>query len=461
MALLKISEGADPNYLATVVKIPTIKAHPNADKLEIVEIFGNTIVIGKGSYTEGELVVYFPVESAICNKFLSWANLFEKPEMNRDQLTKGYFQNKGRVRAVALRGIPSQGFLFKVSELVKYFEVSPSHFIVGETFDIVGGEVLATKYIKGTSKESNPTSKKSRVPKWLDKTIGILPRPLRRKSYIFVNAIYNKGNEGIKSQIIEGQFKFHYKTEHLGKNVFLVGPKDEITISGKLHGTSAIYANILCKKSLGIFDTVRNWFGGDIPTIGYKFVYASRSILKNRRDEKLTDDVWGIIAAELHAEIPEGFTVYGEIVGYTPSGKTIQKGYDYGCPKDGCELRVYRITEHMGEDGIRELEWFEVEDFCHGAGLRTVPVYYSGTAKDLFPEIPVDADWNNNFLTKLKEVYLDVECVECTTGVVNEGIVLRIENGTTNPAFKFKSPKFLLKETAERDNDESNIEDEN
>lgn len=461
MALLKITEGADPNYLATVVKVPTIKAHPNADKLEIVEIFGNTIVVGKGAYTEGELVVYFPVESAICSKFLSWANLFDKPELNKDQLTKGYFQSKGRVRAVALRGIPSQGFLFKVVELAHLYEISPTHFNVGDTFDTIGSEPLVTKYVKGTEKATNTASKKSRVPKWLDATIGILPRCVRRKCYIAVNSYYNKGNEGIKAQIVDGQFKFHYKTEHLGKNIWLLGPNDQITVSGKLHGTSAIYANILCNRTLGIFDSLRNWFSDDIPTIEYKFVYSSRSILKNRRDEKFTDDVWGTIAAELHAEIPEGFTVYGEIVGYTPTGKTIQKNYDYGCRKDECQLRVYRITEHMGEEGVRELSWDEIDEFCHKKGLQTVPVYYTGLAQELFPDIPLDKDWNTNFLTKLKEVYLDIQCAECTTGVVNEGIVLRIENGATVPAFKFKSPKFLLQETKERDNDESNMEDEN
>ena len=152
MSLLKISEGADPNYLATVVKVPKIQEHPNANKLEIVEIFGNTIVVGKDSYTEGETVVYFPVESALCPKFLSWANLFDKPELNADQLTKGYFQSKGRVRAVALRGIPSQGFLFKVNLLAEYLEVDSTQFKVGETFDTVGNVQLSTKYVKGTEK---------------------------------------------------------------------------------------------------------------------------------------------------------------------------------------------------------------------------------------------------------------------------------------------------------------------
>jgi len=247
MSLLKITEGADPNYLLTVVKIPEIKNHPNADKLSLVEVFGNTIIIGKDSYAEGELVVYFPVESAISTKFLSWANLLNKPELNADETTKGFFESKGRVRAVSLRGIPSQGFLYPISKLSEYYSLPTSTWNVGDTFDTVGEDVLAKKYIKGDAKNTaDVSSKKTRVPKWLDATIGFFPRPIRRSAYLFVNAWFNRKAEGIKSQIVDGQFQFHYKTEQLGRNIFVLSPSDNITITSKVHGTSAIYGNILC-----------------------------------------------------------------------------------------------------------------------------------------------------------------------------------------------------------------------
>lgn len=460
MSLLKITEGADPNYLATVVKIPTIKPHPNAEKLSLVEIFGNTIIIAKDSYLEGEKVVYFPVESAISLKFLTWANLLDKPELNADQKTKGFFQTKGRVRAVSLRGVPSQGFLFKVSKIAEYYEVDESAFHVGDTFDLVGQDQLVTKYVKGDSKKSGePSIKKTRVPKWLDKTIGLFPRPIRRNAYLFVNAWYNRNSEGIKSQLVDGQFQFHYKTEHLGRNIYVLNPDDFITISSKLHGTSAIYSNILCKKKFNPIRNLLKTFGKEVEDTEYKFVYSSRSVLKNRRDGKFTDDVWGIIAKELCDEIPENFNVYGEIVGYTPGGKMIQKNYDYGIRKDECEFRVYRITENT-PDGVRELEWYEIEEFCYEHGMRTVPVYYNGIAKDLFPSTPVDKDWHDNFLTKMKEIYLDNPCELCTTGVVNEGVVLRIESKEKKPALKFKSPKFLVQESSARDAGEEDMEED-
>lgn len=458
---LKITEGADPNYLATVIKCPTIKAHPNAERLELAEIFGNTVVIGKGLYIEGEKLVYFPVESAISRKFLSWANLLDKEELNRDGKTKGFFGKQNRVKAIALRGVPSQGFLYKVSELAKYYEIDENTFNIGDTFDTVGDDVLVTKYIKGTERKSGePNSKKSRVPKWIDKTIGVFPRPIRRNAYLFVNAWFNRNQEGIASKIVDGQFHFHYKTEHLGKNIWVVNPDDVITITQKWHGTSAIYANILCKKRFNPLRSLANMVGFKIPTTEYQFVYSSRSVLKNRKDGKFTDDVWGEVANKLIIRVPKDHTIYGEIVGYTPTGKTIQKNYDYHMDKNECQFRVYRITQNLPENKIYEFEWYEIEEFCNEYGLLTVPVEYQGLAKELF-NIPVDEKWHDNFLSAMKEKYLDKDCEYCTTGVVNEGVVLRIESNPKRTALKFKSPKFIIKESSDRDNNEENIDEEN
>lgn len=461
MSILKITEGADPNYLATVVKCPTIKDHPNAERLNLVEVFGNTIVIGKGLYTEGEILVYFPVECAIAREFLSWANLLDKPELNRDGQTKGFFGKHNRVKAIALRGVPSQGFLYKVSELAKYYEIDENEFKIGDIFNQVKDHVLVTKYVKGDTKQSGePNVKKTRVPKWLDKTIGVFPRPIRRSAYIFVNSWYNRNSESIASKIVEGQFKFHYKTEHLGKNIFIVEPDNLITITQKFHGTSAIYANILCKKKFNPIRSIGTLIGLKIPDTEYKLVYSSRSVIKNRKDGKYTDDVWGKYAEFYNGEIPEGYSVYGEIVGYTPTGKTIQKGYDYGAKMNESDFKVYRVTYNLPDGRVYELPWDEIEQFCYDNGFVTVPVEYTGYASELFKDIPVDDNWRENFLTRLKETYLDKTCEYCTTGVINEGVVLRIEDKPTRPAFKFKSPLFTISESKLRDENYEDIEED-
>lgn len=461
---LSISENADPNYLAVVVNIPQITNHPNADRLEIVEIFGNSIIIGKGLYTTGDKVVYFPVESCIKPEFLTWANLLDNSNLNADGKTKGFFNAKhGRVKAVSLRSVPSQGFLYKVSELSRYYKTSEDDFKVGESFDTVGDDRLVTKYIRQTSNNSNESSlKKPKIPNWINDTMGYLPKPIRKVLYGPIKWWYMPSNEGgIKSQIVEGQFKFHYKTENLGKNIFVLNPDDDITCTSKWHGTSFCGGNILCKTNLSLLDKVARFIGIPVKEQEYKFVYTSRSVYKNRRDGKYTEDVWGIHAAELEHDVPEGIICYGEIVGYTPSNKMVQKNYDYGVAPGESELRIYRVVSVNEIGEFYEFTWDQIADFCKDNNLKTVHVYYNGKARDLFPEIVVGDNWNNEFLSKLKDKYLDKPCEFCTTGVVNEGIVVKINNRENKPVFKFKSPKFIIGESTSRDSGEENIDEEN
>lgn len=235
-----------------------------------------------------------------------------------------------------------------------------------------------------------------------------------------------------------------------------VGETSNFFANGVLiHNTSAIYSNILTKKP---FNPFRKFF--NTPSMEYKFVYSSRSIVKNRKDGKYTDDVWGIHAQELDGAIPPGFSVYAELVGYTSGGKMIQKGYDYGVNPNDSECWVYRVTYTNADGTKKELSFGEIEEFCLEHGLKTVPVYYSGKAKDLFPGIPIDENWNNAFLSELKAEFLDKPCEFCTTGVVREGIVLKIDSRESKPVFKFKSPLFEIKSSSERDNGEVDMEEE-
>ena len=37
------------------------------------------------------------------------------------------------------------------------------------------------------------------------------------------------------------------------------------------------------------------------------------------------------MADKIGPKLKNGYTVYGEVVGFTPTGSPIQRGYDYGC----------------------------------------------------------------------------------------------------------------------------------
>ena len=462
--MISISKNCDPNYLACVVECPTPKKHPNADKLEILTIFGGDIIVAKDQYKEKELVVFFPVESCLSNKFLHEHDLYSDSKLNKDQTVKSYFASNGRVRAIKLREIPSQGFLFKVSKLAEYYGVKESVFKLGESFDTIKDDLLVKKYVSGERKSGNQNESKKRIPKWIENTVRIFPLPIRKRLYTGINYFYDKNKQGIGSLIVDGHWHFHGSTEQLGKNIFKVDPYDDVVCTSKYHGTSAVYGNILCKKPFNIFRYIGKKIGLDIEDTEHKLLYSSRTILKNRRDGKFTDDVWGVIASRLDGKILKNYTIYGEIVGYTSSSKMVQKNYDYGVKQGEVEFFVYRMTKNT-PDGIHECSWNGIESFCMIEGLKHVPVYYKGKAKDMF-NIFYNSDfdpsiWREKFLTDLKDKYLDKTCEFCTTGVVNEGIVLRNESDPKKTALKYKSPKFLIGESADRDKGETNMEEEN
>jgi hypothetical protein len=450
---LSKSENHSPNYLATVVMLDNLKDHPGADRLEIVELFGGNVIVGKGIYSLGETLVYFPIESSLDAEFLSWANLFDENTLNADGVTKSFFQAKGRrVKPLKLRGIPSEGFLYPANKLAEFCKVDVSIFKIGESFDQIGEKVILEKWISG-GKQNEPVEKKVKIPAWIQK----LPRPIRK---FIGNRFYSARDEGIKSAIVAGQFNFHYDTNNLGKSHFVVKPDDQITISDKWHGTSAVFANVLCYRQ-------RKWWEKAIGvpfeklSKEYKLIYSSRSVIKNRKDGKWTNDPWGRWAEIVESKgIPDGVTIYSEIVGYVNSGKMIQKNYDYGYTPGQNGMHIYRISHTDGAGKINEFSFEEILDFCATYDLKATPVLYQGKAGKLFPEIPNDENWSKEFVKKLGEKYLEKNCEFCKTKVPAEGVVLKLESKEGRPVFKHKSFAFKSKESAERDKGESNLEEE-
>lgn len=429
---ITISENADPNYLASVVQVSEVRPHPNADSLNLITVFGNQVIVGKDTQP-GDKVIYFPVECCIAARYLSWANMFENTALNADPTAKkGYFNDKRRVKAVRLRGEVSQGIILPASKVAEFFGCDVSAFREGESFDTVGEFLFVEKYIPRTQ-----TQGEAREPRDKQKA------------------------EGITKLLKPNQFRFHSKTTNLGNAVHTIKPSDFVSISTKMHGTSAVFGNLLCSRPLNWRDKLARFFGATVLTEEYKFVYSSRSVVKNRRDGTWTTDVWGLHAQELEPKIPQGFTLYGEIVGFAPGGKAIQKSYDYGMDIQTSEFYAYRLTFTDRNGDVIESDWQMLNDFCFSRGISVVPTYFYGKAADLFDLDPEDPAWNTKFLENLKETYLDKPCELCKNKVIREGICLRVENTVHKNAWKFKSPLFLVEESASRDKGEVSIEEEN
>lgn len=431
MATLKINEKIEnysPNYLATMSKLGVMEKIEDSDHLMKTVVNGFTMIVSDDMHT-GDIVVYFPVETAICEKYLSANNLYcigeyernanavevhnllaasiKEAEAGKTEESKilggkaksmvGFFDKRGRVRIIKLRGVYSEGFIAGVSSLEKY---NPDligtdwESLVGIRFNTIDEEAFCWKYIpvSRTRETSARTGQKG----------------FRRRM---------KAIERF-DRLIPGEFLLHYDTRMLNNEIDRFNPDDTVTITCKIHGTSGIFGNVLINRKLSFWEKVKKFFGTDVPTTEYGNVYSSRTVIKNRYiNQGVTlgfyeTDIWGTVNGKISPYIENGMTVYGEIAGYIPgSEKMIQKNHDYGCKPGQWKFMPYRITRHDNDGTLMEYNVLDVLLWTRNLldnhpelspNIMPLCVLYHGKLRDLYPDLAVDENWNANLLERMK-----------------------------------------------------------
>lgn len=385
----------------------------------------------------------------------------------RSQVKKyvGFFNKYGRVKCIRLKGIPSYGFIFGKDEIVRAFPEMKDFDMkanLGVDFDTIGDELFIKAYIPRIKSRPERKHKGEKASKKMEKKLD---------------------------RMVPGEFIFHYDTNPLGKNMEKIDSRHNILISNKLHGTSFIFSRCKVKFpiKLNIFkkavNLIAKLFNKEVyPTyyLDYDDVYSSRKVIKNKDLNTqqgtgyYTTDVWGYWANKLKGLIPDGMTIYAEIVGYEPGNeeKMIQKSYDYGCEPGKSKFMPYRIST-INLEGIRS-EW-NVEDVYNwtvklmeehpelSADIMPIDILYHGQAKDLYPLNTSDLhDWRNKFYLELcnDTENFGMEMLEplCRNEVPREGIVIRIDDDEFPEAFKVKTDLFRSWERNQVDNGEIDIE---
>lgn len=440
--MLTKSANHNINYLATIVDIKEFRPHPKADRLKLATVYGNTVITSISA--EPGMYCYFPIESALSKDFLAFTNSFRDKEMNKDNTKTGFFEPHGRIRALKLREVKSEGYIIPISVLEDFVknhlkkDSTISTKLVGTDFDTIHDHEICKKYVSRGYNIPGAPGKKTR------------------------------GNvKKYQSKLVEGQFNFHASTAQLKRNIENVSPDDYVAITFKYHGTSFVVSNVLTKKKLSWKDKVAKFLGANIQEFEYGMLYSSRAVLKNvlidddRQNLGYYDsDVWKIIADKLFPCLKEGYTFYGEIVGYTPTGKMIQKNYDYGCQPGKLDYLVYRMTFTNTKGHVFELSHEQVIDYCVKVGVKTPHVYYHGKMKDLYPNISPDNHWHQNVLDQMISDYLEKDCPYCklVPNTPAEGIILRVDKPNTWEVYKLKSHRFLIGETEQLDSGEIDME---
>lgn len=418
------------NYSATVVRISNLRPHSNADRLVCTNIFGNNVIVGKDTKV-GDLGLYFPLESQLGEEFAKANDLIRRKDEN-GKAAGGMFGDNRRVRAQTFRGEKSMGFFIPINSLNNFYSNGKpiDVFTEGQEIDEYMGFIISQKYTPRTNNSHQNKPKEGRKPR--------------------------------ESRIIENQFRFHFDTAQLGKNVHKIEPTDLVSITWKLHGTSAIVGNCLVKRKLGFVESVLKKLGVAVVDSHYDMIYASRRVVKNEfieaKQHFYSEDLWSRIGENnFKDKLHQGEQVYYEIVGYTSDGAYVQKDFDYGCKPGECKVFVYRITQTSPDGSVVELQWNQVKTRCLELEVPHVPEIYYGKVGNLYN---ISTDWNEALLENLKRDYVyDQDSQFCDNKVPEEGICVRKE-GPQIEVFKLKSFRFLEAETKSLDANVVDIETE-
>lgn len=426
-------------YKGYVVRVTNIRSAENADKLNLCEVFGNTVVVDK-SVNDKDLYIYFPSDGQLSLDFCLANNLLRKlPDGNSGP---GYMDlDKRNVKAIRLRGNKSDGIILPITCLETFGDISTLK--IGDTIDVFNGHEICKKYI---------------------------PKRQHREGYV------SEGNKTRKKKLpVAPLFNEHADTEQLAYNLGAFKPLDEIEITLKMHGTSQRTAHLPVLKGYKrtLWDRLRGKEGKPIYDWGY--VSGTRRVV-------LEDYEGGFYGSnsfrEQHSKIFEGKLnkgeeVFYEVVGFTDNGTSIMAEcvnkkvqdkefskkygdttvFSYGCEDKQSDIYVYRMTM-TNEDG------FVVEytpDFmryrCEQMGVKCVPVMWRGRV----PEHPGSAtdptisagEWVKN----VAERYYDGPDPIGETHI-REGVVVRINNRPKFCAYKHKNFYFkvlegIIKDTAD------------
>ena len=449
-------------YVAYVTTLKNLRKHPNADRLQLAECFGNTVCVSM-EYVADQVGVYFPTDGQLSVEFAEKNNLLRKKDENGNNIGGYMDPDKRNVTTIRLRGEKSDGLFLPLSCLdYCYSDVkggAASMLNVGDTIDVVNGHDICTKYIpKRNTRTRSNTSEGNRTRK---KKVPVAPL-----------------------------FMEHADTEQLAYNLSAFKPGDLIEITLKMHGTSQRTANLPrfngYKRTL--MDRILRREG--VAQYDWGSVSGTRRVV-------LADFDGGYYGSnefrEQHSKffdgkLRKGETVYYEVVGFTTTGAPIMGDADnkklndkdfvkqygktttfsYGCSPDGkktmygrddegsfeiesavpqSDIYVYRMTMTNEDGDVVEYTPDFMRYRCEQMGVKTVPVFFTGFVpeEEIFTgtscEFTDPGEWVR---AKAEEFYDGPDPIGKTH--VREGVVVRIINRPKFAAYKHKNFSFKVLE---------------
>lgn len=416
------------SYSVYVTRVKNIRPAENADRLNLCNVFGNTVVVGK-DVNEEDLYIYFPTDGQISEEFGKAHDLFRRKDEDGKPCGGFIDPNKRSIQAIRLRGNKSDGLLMSLKALEPFGDISG--LAQGDRVEVFNGHEIAKKYV---------------------------PAVRHRVRYKVSDA--ERAAQKKKKENLSPQFAEHSKTTQLAYNLNNFAPGDEVEITLKVHGTSQRTGYLPVSSSFKRTFVDRLLRRPGTPIYEYQYISGTRrTVLESFEggfyaSNKFREPHHNRFIGKLH----KGETVYYEVVGFVEGdipimrigknkklGKDFVKKYgeetlfNYGCGAGESEIYVYRMTLTTEEGYVVEYSPHQVRLRCEQMGINTPPVL------DHFicPDIDEDA-LGEYVLHKAEEHYEGADPIGKTH--IREGVVCRIVNREKFTALKHKNFEFKVLE---------------
>ena len=462
-------------HVGYVVAVTELRAHSNADRLQIATFFGNDTIVGL-DVKAGDIGIYFPVDLQLSEEYCRENDLVRRKDENGKDCG-GYLDPvKRNIKALRLRGEKSDGLFMPLSSLDYIYKDKKialakfAGFQVGDRIDVVLGHEICCKYIPRDTKNTGNQPAGNRTRK---KRVPLAPL-----------------------------FQEHADTEQLAYNLAAFRPGDLIEITLKMHGTSQrtgylpvlkgythtnpLYNHILKADPNKLGKIAKKLFDKALatatPVYDWGYVTGTRRVVL----EGSMDGGWYgsnefrcIHAQALEGKLLKGETVYYEVVGFTDdktpimsevpnsriSDKDFSKQYgktttfSYGCDRDGVnapqsDFYVYRMTMTNEDGDVVEYTPDFMRYRCEQMGVKCVPMFWKGYIPNqaFFDSWHDDGSYKNagEWVKDAAECYYDGPDPVGKTHV-REGVVVRIVNRPKFTAYKHKNFSFKVLEGIAKD----------
>ena len=437
----------NPNYVATVIRVAALADLEGLTNLKALQVYGMQALVSKDVQV-GDVGVLFSTEVQLSDDFAKHNNLYRHNTLNVDPTQTGYLEDNRRVKAIKLRGHRSDSLFMPLSAFnyIKAKELRAAYgdlwsFEVGDVFDTLAGHEILRKYqIKEPKLNNGPQARIRRVD------LKVFP--------------------------------LHVDSENYWRNADKIPAGAPVVITQKLHGTSVRYGKVPVADDLKWYQKLLVKLGRTVGTTNtYKFVVGSRMVVKSidyeaesaGKEHFYAEDLWSRYAkeAKLDELIPDGYIVYGELVGYTPDGKPIQKDYTYDEKLEEAELYVYRVATVTPSGVVVDLSWPAVKAFASGLGMKTVPEQSTVLHRDFTANDWLDQRYYDRVISGTdregdtrKNLFVDMPVPLSEPGTVDEGVCVRYDGPNGIYILKAKSPIFLGHESQMLDENATDVESE-